>query len=155
MCFSQKNGFKTPATAAKPYSVDSNLMHISYESGILEKPINRPNEDMFAWTKSLEAKVQSVQSKLSKGLKPDELLSTVSNFLNDIKATDIELKIEEGIPVKLHIGGSNQTITDSVQIIKTLNDIGAQHGVGRIDIVSALQPIEKTLMGICFLIFSF
>ena len=112
-------------------------MHISYESGILEKPINRPNEDMFAWTKSLEAKVESIQSKLLKGLRSDDLLSTVSSFLNEIKPTDVKIKISAGIPVELHVAGSDQTVTDSVQIIKTLNTIGAQHGVGRIDIVSS------------------
>ena len=111
-------------------------MHISYESGILEKPINRPSEDMFAWTKSLEAKVEGIQSKLTKGVDPSELVSTVSNFLNEIKPTDIEIQISAGIPTKLTVNASNQTVTDSVWIIKTLNDIGAQHGVGRIDIVS-------------------
>lgn len=92
---------------------------------------------MFAWTKSLEAKVESIQSKLLKGLDYSDLQSTVSNFLNEIKPTDIEIQISGGIPTKLN--ASNRVMTDSVQIIKTLNDIGAQHGVGRIDIVSSFS----------------
>jgi argininosuccinate synthase len=42
------------ATAEKPYSTDRNLMHISYEGGILEDPWNAPPEDIFLLTKSPE-----------------------------------------------------------------------------------------------------
>lgn len=47
---------KIPVTATpeKPYSIDRNLMHISYEGGILEDPWQEPKKDMFIWTKSLE-----------------------------------------------------------------------------------------------------
>ncbi|MFA5983424.1 MAG: argininosuccinate synthase [Methylococcaceae bacterium] len=40
---------------ASPYSMDANLLHISYEGGILEDPWSEPEEDMWRWTKSLEA----------------------------------------------------------------------------------------------------
>ncbi len=33
-----------------PYSMDANLLHISYEGGILEDPMNEPEEDMWRWT---------------------------------------------------------------------------------------------------------
>src|ERR671913_984791 len=42
------------ATAEKPYSTDRNLMHISYEGGILEDPWAAPPEDIFQLTKSPE-----------------------------------------------------------------------------------------------------
>jgi len=42
------------ATAAKPYSTDANLMHISYEGGILEDPWAEPPEDIFQLTRSPE-----------------------------------------------------------------------------------------------------
>src|SRR5829696_5175439 len=42
------------ATAEKPYSMDRNLMHISYEGGILEDPWAAPPEDIFLLTKSPE-----------------------------------------------------------------------------------------------------
>jgi argininosuccinate synthase len=42
------------ATAEKPYSMDRNLMHISYEGGILEDPWSAPPEDIFLLTKSPE-----------------------------------------------------------------------------------------------------
>ncbi|MGF1677663.1 MAG: argininosuccinate synthase [Candidatus Methylacidiphilales bacterium] len=47
---------KIPVTvsAKKPYSMDRNLLHISYESGILEDPWNAPEEGMFLLTRSPE-----------------------------------------------------------------------------------------------------
>jgi argininosuccinate synthase len=37
-----------------PYSMDANLLHISYEGGILEDPWNEPEEDMWRWSVSPE-----------------------------------------------------------------------------------------------------
>ncbi|MEM7434667.1 MAG: argininosuccinate synthase [Myxococcota bacterium] len=41
-------------TAEKPYSMDANLFHISYEGGILEDPWVEPRKDMFRWTTAPE-----------------------------------------------------------------------------------------------------
>ena len=38
-----------------PYSMDSNLLHISYEGGVLEDPSSEPIESMWQWTKSIES----------------------------------------------------------------------------------------------------
>lgn len=38
-----------------PYSMDANLLHISYEGDILEDPWNEPEEDMWRWSVSPEA----------------------------------------------------------------------------------------------------
>jgi argininosuccinate synthase len=40
---------------ASPYSMDANLLHISYEGGILEDPWAEPEEDMWRWSVSPEA----------------------------------------------------------------------------------------------------
>ncbi len=45
--YAKKHGIDVPVTAAKPYSMDANLLHISYEGGILEDPWNEPPMDMF------------------------------------------------------------------------------------------------------------
>lgn len=37
-----------------PYSMDANLLHISYEGDILEDPWNEPEDDMWRWTVSPE-----------------------------------------------------------------------------------------------------
>ena len=64
------------ATAKKPYSMDQNLWHISYEGGVLEDPWFEPDEDMFLMTVSPEKA-------------PD-------------KPEYVEITFEKGIPVKLN-----------------------------------------------------
>jgi argininosuccinate synthase len=49
--YAEKHGIELPVTKDKPYSMDANLMHISYEGGILEDPWNEPREEMFLMTK--------------------------------------------------------------------------------------------------------
>jgi argininosuccinate synthase len=51
----EANGIPVQASHAKPYSVDANLLHTSYEGGILEDPERAPEEDMFLRTTSPEA----------------------------------------------------------------------------------------------------
>jgi argininosuccinate synthase len=50
MEYAKARGIHVPVTAAKPYSMDRNLLHISYEGGILEDPWNAPPKDMFLLT---------------------------------------------------------------------------------------------------------
>jgi len=52
--YAKKHGIPVPVTKKKPYSMDRNMMHISYEGGILEDPWNEPNENMFLTTVSPE-----------------------------------------------------------------------------------------------------
>lgn len=52
MEFAQKHGIPVPTTQKKPYSTDRNLLHISYEGGILEDPWNEPEEDIYTLTAS-------------------------------------------------------------------------------------------------------
>jgi argininosuccinate synthase len=47
MAFAQKHGIPVPQTPSKPYSTDRNLLHISYEGGILEDPWAEATEDMY------------------------------------------------------------------------------------------------------------
>ncbi|MBU4566670.1 MAG: argininosuccinate synthase [Desulfarculus sp.] len=47
MDYAKKNGIPVPVTKAKPYSSDRNILHISFEGGILEDPWAAPPEDMF------------------------------------------------------------------------------------------------------------
>jgi argininosuccinate synthase len=48
--YAKEHNIPVTATAAKPYSMDRNLMHISYEGGILEDPWAEPPEDIFVLT---------------------------------------------------------------------------------------------------------
>jgi argininosuccinate synthase len=45
--YAEKKGLPIPVTKEKPYSSDRNLLHISFEGGILEDPWREPSEDMF------------------------------------------------------------------------------------------------------------
>ncbi|MGA0334278.1 MAG: argininosuccinate synthase [Kiritimatiellia bacterium] len=50
MDYAASRGIEVPVTAKKPYSMDRNLLHISYEGGVLEDPWNPPSKDMFMLT---------------------------------------------------------------------------------------------------------
>ena len=52
--YAERHGIPVTATKAKPYSMDMNLFHISYEGGILEDPWEAPPEEMFQLTVSPE-----------------------------------------------------------------------------------------------------
>lgn len=74
--YAAKHGIEVPVTAEKPYSMDANLMHISYEGGILEDPWAEPPEDIFLWTASVHDA-------------PDE-------------PERLEISFEKGVPVALN-----------------------------------------------------
>ncbi len=109
IAYAKEKGIPVKATAEKPYSTDANLMHISYESGVLEDPKNPPSEDMLEWTKSPKNA-------------PD-------------KETKIEIHFKKGIPVKV-VNKEDGTVKDKpLELFIYLNKLGAENGVGRIDIV--------------------
>ncbi len=87
-----------------PYSMDANLLHISYEGMVLEDPDTEPEEDMWLWTNSPESA-------------PD-------------KPEYITIGYEKGDPVSIN----GETMTPAT-ILRTLNEYGNKHGIGRIDIV--------------------
>ena len=52
--YAKKHGIPVPATTEKPYSCDRNMLHMSFEGGILEDPWNEPSEEMFVLSVSPE-----------------------------------------------------------------------------------------------------
>jgi argininosuccinate synthase len=48
--FARSRGIPVPVTPKKPYSMDGNLLHLSYEGGVLEDPWREPDSDMFEMT---------------------------------------------------------------------------------------------------------
>ncbi|CCF33744.1 argininosuccinate synthase [Colletotrichum higginsianum] len=107
--YAAEKGIPVTSTKAKPYSMDDNLAHCSYEAGILEDPNVTPPEDM--WTK------------------------TVSPLKAPDTPLDITIHFDKGIPVK--VVTPQQTSTDAVELFTLLNKVGGEHGVGRIDIVES------------------
>jgi argininosuccinate synthase len=106
------------ASASKPYSMDRNLWHISYEAGILEDPWFDPttpdNREMYKLTVDPE-------------VAPDE-------------AKYIELDFEQGDCVAI----DGQAGTPS-EIVKKLNEIAGKHGIGRVDLVENRQLETLTM----------
>ena len=102
--FAKTHGIPVPVTKAKPYSMDANLLHISYEGGILEDPWAEPHEDMFMWTKSPENA-------------PD-------------KPSYVEIDFEHGDPM-----GLDGERLSAAEFLSRLNLIGADNGIGRVDLV--------------------
>ena len=49
----EEKGVPCSVSASKPYSMDRNMLHISFEGGILEDPWNEPDEAMWCMTKPL------------------------------------------------------------------------------------------------------
>jgi argininosuccinate synthase len=104
IAYAQKHKIPVQATAAKPYSSDSNLLHISYEGGVLEDPWREPEADMFVMTRSPEQA-------------PD-------------RPRYVEVEFEAGVPVKV-----DGEALGPAALLRKLNEIGGEHGVGRVDLV--------------------
>ena len=50
VAYAEQHGIPIPVTAEKPYSTDANLLHVSYEGGVLEYPWTAPPKGMFRTT---------------------------------------------------------------------------------------------------------
>ncbi|MDD2905229.1 MAG: argininosuccinate synthase [Sulfurimonas sp.] len=87
-----------------PYSMDANLLHISYEGLHLENPMNEPEESMWLWSNSPENA-------------PDEKEYITIGYKN-------------GDPISV-----NGIEMSPATLLRTLNEYGNKHGIGRVDIV--------------------
>ena len=88
MEFAGKHGIKVQATHDKPYSTDSNLLHVSYEGGILEDPWIEAPEDIFSLTvspKQAPDKAEIIELSFQKG-NPVELNGNRLTPANLLKA---------------------------------------------------------------------
>uniref|UniRef100_A0A6Q2X274 Argininosuccinate synthase n=1 Tax=Esox lucius TaxID=8010 RepID=A0A6Q2X274_ESOLU len=71
MEYAEKHGIPVPVTPKAPWSMDANLMHISYESGILENPKNHAPVNLYLMTKNPEDTCESpdvLEIHFTKGL---------------------------------------------------------------------------------------
>ena len=107
--YAKKNKIPIESTAEKPYSMDDNLMHISYEAGQLEDPKFEPKKDMFKKTASPKDA-------------PD-------------KETKISIEFKKGVPVKIENITDKKTVVGSLKLFTYLNELAAKNGIGREDLV--------------------
>jgi argininosuccinate synthase len=90
--------------ARLPWSMDANMLHISYEGGELEDPDHTPPDDMWRWT-----------------LDPSKAASSEQT---------IDISFERGDPVAV----DGKACAPAV-LLGRLNELGAVHGIGRVDMV--------------------
>ncbi|XP_077299505.1 argininosuccinate synthase-like isoform X3 [Arctopsyche grandis] len=110
--YAQQNGISVPVTPKEPWSMDANIMHISYESGILEDPSRSAPINLFQMTRN-----------------PTDAPNT---------PVMLDVVFKDGFPIKAVIYNNSKTtdeITDPLKMVEELNKLGGEHGVGRIDIV--------------------
>lgn len=108
IAFANENKIPVEASVSKPYSMDRNLLHISYESGVLEDP----------WFDASSPQMRDMY-KLSAALEdaPNE-------------AEHVDLAFDAGNCVSV-----NATSLSPLGVMQTLNKLGGKHGIGRVDIV--------------------
>ena len=104
LSYAVEHNIPVPVTKEKPYSSDDNLLHISFEGGILEDPWNEPDPDMFTMT-----------------VAPEDAPDSPSY---------VELDFAKGNPVAIN----GQTLSPA-DLLQELNRLGAENGIGRLDMV--------------------
>jgi len=108
IAYCREHGIDVEASAKKPYSMDRNLLHISYEAGILEDPwfdaASEDNKAMYKLTVAPEDAPEQPES--------------------------ITLDFEKGDCIAL-----NGEAVAPAELMRRLNAIGGRHGVGRVDLV--------------------
>jgi argininosuccinate synthase len=104
LSYAEEHNIPVPVTKEKPYSSDENLLHISFEGGILEDPWNEPDPDMFTMT-----------------VAPEDAPDSPSY---------VELDFLKGNPVAIN----GQTLSPA-DLFQELNRLGAENGIGRLDMV--------------------
>ncbi len=108
IAFAEKHGIPIAATAKKSYSMDRNLLHISYESGILEDP----------W---FDASAEENKAMFKLSVAPEDAPETPEY---------VELEFNKG-----NCTAVNGRAMDPLAVMLELNRLGGKHGVGRVDMV--------------------
>ena len=108
IAFAKANEISVEASTDKPYSMDRNLLHISYESGVLEDP----------W---LDASSTEMRDMYKLSVAPEDAPD---------EPEYVELSFENGNCVAI-----NGKLLSPLGVMQTLNRLGGKHGIGRVDIV--------------------
>src|SRR6184192_4372681 len=108
IAFAKKNKIPVEASAEKPYSTDRNLLHISFESGVLEDP----------W---FDASSKEMRGMYKLSVAPEDAPNEPEH---------VELAFENGNCVAV-----NDKKLSPLGVMQTLHNLGGKHGIGRIDIV--------------------
>src|SRR5213080_1278863 len=131
IAFANENKISVEASVSKPYSMDRNLLHISFESGMLEDP----------W---FDASGPGARDMYKLSVSPEDAPK---------EAEYVDLHFESGKCIFVAAGGASSrepgpsrtggsgvagappSSLTPLQVMQTLNKLGGKHGIGRIDIV--------------------
>src|SRR2546421_3756290 len=108
IAFAKANKIPIEASAEKPYSTDRNLLHISFESGVLEDP----------W---FDASSKEMRGMYKLSVAPEDAPDEPEH---------VDLAFENGNCVEV-----NGKKLSPLDVMQTLNKLGGKHGIGRVDIV--------------------
>jgi argininosuccinate synthase len=108
IAFAKANKIPVEASAEKPYSTDRNLLHISFESGVLEDP----------W---FDASSREMRDMYKLSVAPEDAPN---------EAEHVDLAFDDGNCVEV-----NGKKLSPLCVMQTLNKLGGKHGIGRVDIV--------------------
>lgn len=109
LAYCTKHGIPVDAKPKSNYSIDENLFHTSYESGVLEDAACTYEESMFKMSVSPKAAPET--------------------------STMIDIEFVKGIPVKLTNKTDGTVKTDPLELFMYANEIAGANAIGRIDIV--------------------
>ncbi len=109
IAYCEEKKIPVQASAKKPFSMDRNLLHISYEAGILEDP----------WFDASDPKYKDYFN----------VLSVFPEAAPD-KAETVIMEFDKGNCIAV-----NGKVLDPLGVMKLLNKLGGKHGVGRVDMV--------------------
>ncbi len=129
IAYAEANGIPVKASASKSYSMDRNLLHISFESGVLEDPwfdaTTPESRDMYVLSVSPEEA-------------PDqpEYLQVLFDAGNAIGLQgDSVAEVLSRLGLESQGDRDGYTLLTPFGIMKVLNHLGGKHGIGRIDMV--------------------
>ena len=105
LAYAAKHQVPVSATSTKIYSRDRNIWHISHEGGALEDPANAAPGEIWMLTRSPKEA-------------PD-------------KPAEVTIGFDAGRPVSVN----GQSFVSGASLLETLNRIGGEHGIGRVDLV--------------------
>jgi argininosuccinate synthase len=126
-----KHKIPVQASAKKPFSMDRNLLHISYEAGILEDPwfdsYDLKNRDYFTTLSVLPEDAPDKPEFVELGFYNGDCIS--------VKCDGIEGLLQEmNCPEHPYNSAGHAGLTP-LWVMKVLNKLGGKHGVGRVDMV--------------------
>jgi argininosuccinate synthase len=111
LAYAREKGIEMPSGDKPPYSMDDNLMHISYESGNLEDPASAPLESMYLKT------------------------AHIDKWPNEPEIVRIDF--HDGVPVGARLANApeSEKKSEPLELYTFLNEVAKRHGIGRVDIV--------------------